>query len=84
MVRLIDMPEYREVKNVNPFTSGGKDTSEQAKNHFTKNFTSAAVLKASDGVNWTTELQTEKQKREAEENSKRRELVGDGTQKVHT
>ena len=84
MVRLIDLPQYRDVKNVNPFSSGNQDSVEHAKIHFSKNFTSAAVLKADDGVNWTTETQTEEQKKEAEKTQRRRELVGDGTQQVCT
>jgi hypothetical protein len=82
MVRLCDMPEYRDIKNVNPFSSGGRESAEQAKNHFANTFTSAAILKSTDGVNWTTQSQTEEQKKEAEAASKRRDLVGDGTQKV--
>lgn len=83
MVRLCDLPEYRDVKNVNPFSSASKDTAaEQAKNHFASNFTSAAILKADDGVNWTTQTQTEEQKKAAAAATTRRDLVGDGTRKV--
>ena len=84
MVRLCDLPEYREVKNVNPFSSSAsKDTAaEQAKNHFASNFTSAAILKADDGVNWTTQTQTDEQKKAAAAATTRRDLVGDGTRKA--
>eukprot|EP00750_Incisomonas_marina_P011710 INCI16406.3.p1 GENE.INCI16406.3~~INCI16406.3.p1 ORF type:complete len:175 (+),score=45.75 INCI16406.3:300-824(+) len=84
MVRLCDLPEYREVKNVNPFSSSAsKDTAaEQAKNHFASNFTSAAILKADDGVNWTTQTQTDEQKKAAAAATTRRDLVGDGTRKT--
>ena len=82
MVRLADLPQYREVKNVNPFSSSKEASKEVAQTHFTNNFTSAAVLKASDGVNWTTETQTEEQRKLKEKEGNKRELVG--TQQVGT